>query len=265
MSSSCSSQPFDHVCCQGTAFDCFELNAPPGVRRPYNKLEELYKTWWESALQLPLPNKLWPPDWRRDLPLPVQGLSFSVKDRDTACLTIWGPLTCVAATLFVGLWLFLIFYPLSSAVWYNVFLFATPIVLSMGQELQSFNITLGHKNVLDFADAFFPHSSGLALFKYHHTRQTASHMGIRQINLLALSNLLIIANLVSTDGQRQALQTSVAVIFSAVTAAFQVSTVKDRTASEFYASKVIHQIHDFFEKEGFHPKGPAYQNQDKTA
>jgi hypothetical protein len=111
---------------------------------------------------------------------------------------------------------------------------------------------------LDFVTKFFPHVHGLGLFDYHLTRQISTHLSFRQLNMLALSNLLIIANLVTTDGQRKALQATVTIVFSLLIVVFQSATVYDRMAAEFYASKVIAQVHSIFEKEGLSSKGPDF-------
>ena len=252
----CSSQFADHACTEGSPFDCFDMHAAKDARMAYNQLEELYKTWW-SAKQFPIPIPF-PTDWKRDLPLPIQNVTISFRDTQSMCLTIWSFAACLVAVLGCGVWLFLIFHPLSDAVWYNVFLFAMPIVAAVMIEMMSFNIAAGHKSVADFAKRFFPHVQGLGLFDHHLSNQIEAHMKTRQFNMLALSNLLIIANLVSSEGQRQALQTVVTIVFAASIISFQQSTVNDRMGAEFYGSKVILQIHNFFEEKGFSPKGPTF-------
>jgi hypothetical protein len=246
----CSNEP-GHVCFPGKPFDCFD-KTEPDVRIPFAQKEndKLHDLWWQ-CLKIAIPYAAIPRNGLRDLPIPEEYLGIDCYSRDTICSTLFFTGNVVGFIIFQSVWLFLIFRPVTDHEVYGIVLFGAPVVLALILEVLTYLPAAMHKNVSDYASTFFPHVEGLTFFRWYNSRQIATHMQFRQIYALALSNLLILANLVSTDNQRKALQAAVSVIFFGSSLVFNYMTTYDRFCSEFYATKVMAQIHDYFASIGY--------------
>lgn len=255
--SACCSRGPCHVCTAGKPFDCYTL-LEPTERLRYDSDVAAFGTWWRLSKPMFIISKR--ENWRRDLPFPANYLGLNCTNRTTVCMTVWPSFITVAAALFLGLWLFFIYgpLPLFDDATFVTLTIALPIVIAMAAELAGYNMVLFHKNVCHFASEFFPHVQGLTHFKWHTERQAGTHLLFRQVYVLALSNVLILANLVNSKPQRQALQTATAVVFFLSVPALYVLGNRDRFGSEFYGSKVIIQIGDYFKSRGFEPLSETF-------